>query len=168
MPIIILEGIDGAGKSTLAEKLIDASPIPARYEHRGPMEGTVTDEYILPLLQVGQDELLITDRWHVGETIYGPIYRGKSVVAGPWNDIIEALLKDLGAVRVIMSPALSVIKQRLADRGEDYLKPEHVDAVYDSYVAYARANGYILLDHVDVATVDWLLELATGDDIVAA
>lgn len=148
MPIIIVEGVDGSGKSTFVEKLLDT--IPWGFDkikiHRGVPVGTVEQEYVDPLLRLRGKEFLVTDRWHVGEMIYGPIYRGESKVKGVWEDNIELYLGMKGAVRVIMAPPIEVVKQRLADRGEDYLKDEHVDEVYDFYKRYAEFHGYLVVE----------------------
>lgn len=153
MPIIILEGIDGAGKSTLAEALKAASPLPAEIVHKGPMTQTVVEEYMRPLLDWPEDKLLIADRWHVGEMIYGPIYRGASLVEGDYNDTIEKILGVLNAVRVIVQPPLEVVIERMAARGEDYLKPQHVKKVYNFYKRYQKKHGYWLLEEWDEETV---------------
>lgn len=160
MPVIILEGIDGSGKSTLADEIIDMSPIPARYLHRGPLEGTVEEELIYPLQNIKPDELLVCDRWHVGEMIYGPIYRGKSQVQGVYHDIIENLLWDLNAVKVILSPDPGLIADRLDERGEDYLQPEHFDEIYQAYESYAFANDWRLISEIKESTAYDLLQLA--------
>lgn len=160
MPVIILEGIDGSGKSTLAEALLKASPLKTTIVHRGPLEGTVEDELIYPLQKIADDELLITDRWHVGEMIYGPIYRGKSEVAGEYNDIIEDMLWNMNAVKVVLSPSLSVVKRRLIERGEDYLQPEHINEVYEFYERYANEYGYRLIREVTDLTVSELITAA--------
>jgi hypothetical protein len=92
--------------------------------------------------------------------IYGPIYRGKSLVAGDYNMVIEQLLTDIGALKIIVSPPLDVVKARLAHRGEDYLKPEHVDEVHAFYERYAVEYGYHLLREVADTTIQELLDLA--------
>lgn len=160
MPVIILEGIDGSGKSTLAEHILEASQVKTTIVHRGPLEGTVEDELIYPLLRLQPDELLITDRWHVGEMIYGPIYRGKSLVEGDYNDIIENMLWDMNAVKVILSPSLSVVRRRLIERGEDYLQPEHINQVHEAYEQYAADFGYRLIREVTPTTAKELYALA--------
>lgn len=165
MPIIIIEGVDGSGKSTLAQKLADASPLPVRMEHRGVPEKKIEDEYLAPLLKVGRDELVIADRWHVGETIYGPLYRGHSeLLARPLlNKLIESTLDDIGAVRVILSPSLRTVKSRLDFRGEDYLQPEHVKWVHDQYAEFAKENPkYKLISKVTKSTVQDLISEAVN------
>lgn len=160
MPVIILEGIDGSGKSTLAERLMKLSPVRTRILHRGPLEKTVEEELIYPLQTLPPDELLICDRWHVGEMIYGPIYRGKSQVEGTYQSIIEELLWDMGAVKVVMSPPFELVAERLEIRGEDYLKPEDAQRVYDFYQAYARENKYWLIEEATDEVVELLLARA--------
>lgn len=160
MPVIILEGIDGAGKTTLAQHILEASQIETTIQHRGPLQGTVEDELIYPLQRVTDDELLISDRWHLGEMIYGPIYRGKSLVEGFYNDLIDSLLYDMNAVKVVLSPPLDVVKARLAARGEDYLQPEHVDQVHALYEALANKHNWRLIREVTPDTAKELLALA--------
>lgn len=156
MPMILIEGVDGSGKSTLAEMIAKVSPIPVRMEHRGVPEKSIEDEYLAPLLQIGVDELVIADRWHVGEMIYGPLYRGQSeLIDRPGlNRLIELQLDAVGAVRVILLPALSTVKRRLKKRGEEYLKPEDVAYVHEKYRQFAdKNNNYKLIEKVNKETV---------------
>lgn len=165
MPMIIIEGVDGSGKSTLAEKLAKASPLPVRMEHRGVPEKKIEDEYLAPLLKVGNDELVIADRWHVGETIYGPLYRGHSELLNRpnLNRVIEGVLDDIGTVRVILSPPLRTVKSRLKKRGEDYLQPEHVKLVHNQYETFAAKNEkYQLISKVTDKTVQDLINQAVN------
>lgn len=161
MPIIILEGIDGSGKTTLAQHILELSQLKTRILHRGPLEGTIEDELIYPLHRVEPDELLITDRWHLGEMIYGPIYRGKSEIEGFYNRVIDQILFEMDAVKVVLSPPLEIVQARLAARGEDYLKPEHVAEVHALYEKYANKFDYRLIREVTPDTAAELYALAT-------
>jgi thymidylate kinase len=160
MPIIILEGIDGSGKSTLAKKIAEASPLKTTLLHRGPIQHPVKVEYVDPLFRVNKNELLIADRWHVGEVIYGPIYRGVSQVE-KFLGSIEEILDHFRAVKVIMSPPLELVKTRLEERGEDYLQPEHVETVYQAYENYATQWGWhVIRDENAESRIPFLLEAA--------
>lgn len=160
MPIIILEGIDGSGKTTLAHRILELSQIETTLVHRGPLEDTVENELIYPLQRVKDDELFIADRWHLGELIYGPIYRGKSEVEGFYNKIIDEMLFNMNAVKVVLSPPLDVVKERMAARGEDYLLPEHVDLVHSKYEELANKHDYRLIREITDDTARELLDLA--------
>lgn len=167
MPIIILEGVDGSGKSTLASKLATAGEL-AGYnvirEHRGPIKSTVIDEYVKPLFDIGPNDLLIADRWHVGELIYGPLYRGISL-AKPHLEAIEGLLDMLHACRVIVTAPLPVIRNRLEARGEDYLKPQDVEKVHGAYIEFGLQHGYYFVSTqrgVDDALIEAFILNATS------
>lgn len=138
MPLIIIEGIDGSGKSTLANMIQEVAQ--NNYNviraHRGPMKGSVVEEYVKPLFEVGPNDLLIADRWHVGEMIYGPIYRGVSYVDSVLEHI-ENILDDLAAVKIVMLTPREIVRERLAGRGEEFLKEKDFDQVYDFYEKFA-------------------------------
>lgn len=162
MPVIIVEGIDGSGKSTLVDSL--ESMIPDNYHvlrmHRGPIQDTVENEYIEPLTSLSSNQFLLADRWHVGEMIYGPIYRGESLVSGLYENLIESYLDSIGAVKIILQPDISEVRQRLADRGEDYLLEEHVEEVYKFYGQYADKHNYLVVLDNDYVDVDEIIEMA--------
>ena len=142
MPIIILEGIDGSGKTTLATHLKELSPWPATIIHRGPIQTSVFEEYVAPLFEVDTDELFIADRWHLSELIYGPIYRGESLIDEEMFDQIETALNHLGVIRIVVSPGLTEVSKRLKARGEDFLKPGHQLLVHTAYHGLACQLGY--------------------------
>lgn len=161
MPVIILEGIDGSGKSTLADILAtriemscDAHVIRA---HRGPIKDSVENEYIRPLRSLSKDMVLIADRWHVGEMIYGPIYRGVSLVK-PVIGQIETMLDEMNAIKVILNPPLVVVNHRLKTRGEDYLQPGDVARVHEFYRNYGKVFGYQLIDTVIEEDIEFMVD----------
>lgn len=143
MPVIIVEGIDGAGKSTLVENI--KKNIQGKYDlvfwSKGvPKYDDPEQEYFRQLQWVRDYHFVVSDRYHVGELIYGPLYRGISRVAGKWFLAIEEKLDQLKAVKVVLLPELEVCKERAFSRGEDYLKEEDFDQVYDEYKAFLEDN----------------------------
>lgn len=146
--IVVLEGVDGAGKSSFAELV--AEQIREQFPddkvevwHRGVPERTVLEEYGVDIERVRDEEPrrhVVTDRWHLGTLVYAPIYRD----TGPFGELgvagfrwIELLLAARGARTYVVSQPLDKIVQRLTERGEDYLQPEHVAQVRDRFIEIA-------------------------------
>lgn len=138
---IILEGCDGSGKSTLAQQL--ASELlhrgyTAQVLHRGVPERDVLEEYQLDVEDYRPDggAAIIADRWHWGDIVYGELYRGSSYMGGKTGGTfryIELFLRSRGAVTVLVENEEHEILRRLRNRGEDYLKEEHIGHVLSAY-----------------------------------
>lgn len=157
MPIIILEGIDGSGKSTLANHLAELSPWQTTLIHRGPIKTSVNLELVDPLFEVEPDELLIADRWHLSEVIYGPLYRKTSQIDAVTLNHIEGILNKLDVIKVVVQPPLSVVSSRLETRGEDFLKPADHLLVYSAYAGLAQMFGYQVTATSDKEMATYLL-----------
>jgi hypothetical protein len=141
--LIILEGVDGAGKSTLAQAIVEK--IQKLYPddtvaslHSSQLQGTVYEEYAdrLEGYTPGSGVHLVLDRWHVGERIYGPLYRDSSGFdSAPGSfEWIELFLASKGARLWNVTQELDVLKDRLAARGEDYLQDHDVDYVREQFI----------------------------------
>jgi hypothetical protein len=159
--LILLEGGDCSGKSTLAKaiasrwlaKLADGSASsPASLIHKGPpdppdrcpyqeYEGYL-DGNAARLMDSG--ELTIFDRWHAGEQPYGTLLRGKSRLGDAGMLHIEMALSSLGAEKVICSPPLSVVRQYFAERGDDLVRASQLPAIHAWYASHAARYGYMV------------------------
>jgi hypothetical protein len=138
MPIVLLEGCDKSGKSTIAERIkacwetrygraeiIHKGPIPP---NKDPMQ-----EYWSELPRPEIHELYILDRWHVGELVYGPIYRGKSKITFGDALRIQAAMERRGLVAIHMTADPAVIRQRFIEDGEDFAKLEDIPRILDGF-----------------------------------
>ena len=161
MALILLEGVDGGGKSTLADRIADTftfltedqpNPPTVTRIHKGKPTPNLDafQEYELPLERFdlrdrvrSKRDLVIMDRWHVGEMPYGKLYRNHSRLDDTGMLHLELTLSAMGAVKVLVQPDdVDLVKFRLKERGEDFLQPEHVEWVYFWYEGHRKWYGY--------------------------
>lgn len=131
--LIIVEGCDGAGKSTFVESL--AAELGGEVRHFGPPKQWAVSEYELTLqdYKPGSGHHIICDRFHVGELIYGPIYRDKSELAEVGYMHVQGWLRRLGAVMVYLDPPLAQVQQNVEARGDDYIDTAHIRDIVARY-----------------------------------
>ncbi len=101
--IIILEGPDGAGKTTLADELVDRYGF--NYQHQGPYpeipgKGIVRQNVEKILATAKQPTVF--DRLHVGERVYGPVYRGTDRLGAHGHRAVDRYLAGRSAVLVVV------------------------------------------------------------------
>ena len=112
---VILEGLDAAGKTTLAEKL--RKKFGMRIIHS--TSKTRNDlHYHIDLLDY--QENTVFDRFHCGEAVYPKIYGRKAKLSKKDFDIIEKRIIDNNDIFIIfITSDMNIINERLLERGED-------------------------------------------------
>lgn len=137
--IDVLEGPDLAGKSTLARQLASESPNTEILRQGPPRDGDILEQYLRPIQRwcydpmINRPNLLVMDRWHVGELIYGPILRGESLLSLRQGDYIDMVLQTFGARFLYVTAPLRVLEDRYDIRGDGLIKREQLDAIQDGY-----------------------------------
>lgn len=140
--IVILEGPDGSGKTTLAKAIVEASG--ATYFHASAPERHPLIEYTEPLASPGD---YVCDRWLVGEMIYGPIYRGKSGLSQTQYAAVAEFLAERGAVLVHCNgPTADLMKRLVARDGEYHATLRREANAFVSWVRTASRMGLIVLE----------------------
>lgn len=140
--LIICEGPDGSGKSTLVAQLEQTirrmcpSDV-VEILHKGPPNLSPITEYEQPLFSYrpGQKRHIICDRWHLGEWVY-PRVLGRPTRADDanlWH--IEAFLESRGAVLVYATPDANVISRNITERGDDLVNVLHTTEIISGYQA---------------------------------
>lgn len=160
--LIVLEGCDGVGKTYLAERLLTV--IQSRHtgytdiiHHGVPTVEDMYDEYSLNFYRPGMNEHYILDRWHLGEWVYGRLYRGVSKLGMRGLASIDNRLKAVGALRLILDEADAQVALRLEAKGEDYLQAHHQGRVLNEYRMLSRHLNWIqVTSHADPdVLIDW-------------
>lgn len=123
--IILVEGVDCAGKTTFVQELHRILPAAVLLKSGPPGPRTdVFDEYerrLYDALDAGKP--VVCDRWHWGERVYGPVLRGQDRLGLAGFRHVELFLRAHGAVAVYLQQPTDVLTARLVRRGDDYVQP---------------------------------------------
>jgi thymidylate kinase len=166
MMLIILEGPDGAGKSTLANKLALNTRGIVDIRHCSQLTRDPLDEYVddLHMYVPNTGMNIIYDRHYLGELIYGPLYRDESKVDPIVQVVIEHRLNHLGALLVHVTHNVETLVQRCKDKGEDYLQEGDIYFVRQQFIEEVAEAGIrfkmTVVDAVarDVLDIVWLAQ----------
>lgn len=142
--LIIVEGPDGAGKTTFIDRLYDhiqetqPNSSVKRLRARPPKHHPL-DEYVKPLLDYVPNSCnhIICDRWHWGERVYPTILNRHSVYTQAMHTYVEMFLLSRGAFVVYMTAPYDVLSRRIEQRGDDLVNRHHIPYLILSYDAVA-------------------------------
>lgn len=163
--LILLEGADCSGKSTLADKIAKriadhddfcdseaaCASVDARVArlHSGPPTLHVLREYEgrLDWYRPGSPEgrHVVADRWHLGELIYGPLLRGRSRLDPAMLLHVDLFLRSRGALVVHVDPGWEVIERRLRERGDELVSVDQVRQAHAAYVKLADRYAPVMV-----------------------
>ena len=119
--IFIIEGPDGSGKTTLAEKLSRQTGYPVVHRSQPKSEEEklrMLDEYV-EAINTGRN--VIFDRCWYSEMAYGPVMRDKSIITYPEMYLLEEKLAKHGALIIYCTDNPKTLWRRATKRGEEYI-----------------------------------------------
>lgn len=140
--VVISEGVDCAGKSTINELLQEIIRHTFLIHTSAPPKGSPPEYYknlllnSIPFIKSLRQPVII-DRFHVGESVYGKVFRGYELNTRE----IEPLLRDLNAKQVYVTAATEVIVKRLKERGDWYVEEEDIQPILDGYEAELKNSN---------------------------
>jgi thymidylate kinase len=139
--IYIVEGTDGSGKSTVAREIVAQTR--AEYLHTGAPSMPHLVEYTAPLVPYeGKDVVL--DRWHLGERVYGTLYRGGCGLTPIAWAAVEAFLAERGCIVLLTHAPVQTLCDRLTSRGElpDRAKLMQEKSAFDRTLTWTNLPCY--------------------------
>lgn len=135
--IVLLEGADSSGKTTLAKYLVDKYD--ARYVHstiRRDVWRWHVGAVRMAARYVREGWLVVLDRHWLSELIYGEVFRG-----GPAYDVgarsLDRMLRRFGAVTVLCAPRDQETQEARWRREREGGKFEHFNRVREVMAMYA-------------------------------
>ena len=148
MNLVIIEGPDGSGKTTLAQAIAERHGYV--YQHEGPPPpGEDLMLYYLRKLIVAHDLVVgkaargvVFDRFAVGERVYGPLFRNKDGLGPSGGAVFGAVAARIGAVQIAcLPPIVTCIKNRPED------DPSKLAKAWGAFSGFAPLYGHIRFDY---------------------
>lgn len=140
MTIVVLEGPDLGGKTTLARELMSRLVNAETLRQGPPPSGVdILEHYLRPIQRWCYEPMLVRptwlvlDRWHVGELFYGPLLRGHSLLTGQQADYIDMVLDTFGCNFTFVTEPTPILEQRWDMRGDGLIKREWLRKLNTNY-----------------------------------
>lgn len=147
--LLLFEGLDKSGKSTLIRNFQDISHLPVfknpikptkQMYKRGFCDGTYFGAYELARL-ANQD--FIFDRSHITELAYAKVKRGYNPSMKYWLEWEEA--NKHRVVVVYIDAPLKTIKERFKSDKEEYVKEKEIELIAKKYEEYFKKSKVSLI-----------------------
>lgn len=148
MPIVI-EGPDGAGKSTLAKSLADR--LDMNILKMTANGGQSVPEYLQKLACDG----VIIDRCWVSEQVYSDLFGREPRICNDDAEALTGLCGLVGIPIIVLLPPLHVVISRLNERGDEYADVvcPNITEIYRRYKEWAEGHdNAVVLEDNDPAT----------------
>lgn len=149
---IVFEGCDGAGKTTLAEATAQHTNAALIHSTLTPPGTDLVTTYNCLLDRTGR---LVFDRCFLSELVYGPLYRGRTRLTYQHMATLVRRVVSRNGIFVHVTAPATVIRRRLAARGEQLPELDEIALVchrYDELFRAVRTMADVLLitsDHPD-------------------
>ncbi len=138
--IIIVDGPDGSGKSTLIEKLLMSHPGSHKVHFGTPADDAAAyaywEVYAQAIKEAGTASVVIFDRSWLSDMVYGPVMRGRQEMTALHAEMLEGMVVSHGGGLVIYCTAPTrTLWMRCNSRGETYIKSiEQLDEIASLYI----------------------------------
>jgi thymidylate kinase len=144
--IVIIEGPDGAGKTTFAKSFSGG------YHHEGPPpagDASLLGYYYAKVAEADvRGGTVVFDRLAAGEVVYGPILRGTArLTEADYRAFVNMTRTSHGAIHVTCLPPKDVCllnwKRRAAVGGELFEDRDLFERTYDAFAALAGYSDLV-------------------------
>lgn len=153
---VILDGCDGTGKTTIAERLAN------RYGCNVIRLTYAGDRSVKAYYQMMSVDNVVHDRSFISEIIY-PKYFGRISRLEPnCEGYLHNLIEHFSIRPFILTASSETIKKRIMTRGDEYIKDiDRFAAINQDYLEYAREHNIYVIDTTN-KTIDEIIKEIGG------
>jgi thymidylate kinase len=157
MTLIILEGNEANFKTTVANKLSKLINFPvvkgSTFEHAQ----CTNEELFEKFKELSELDNTILDRFIYSNRVYATLYRDFAILTNDQRKEIEERIKGK-ATLIYLHADDEIIKQRIEQRGDDYVDTDMVSAINNEYIKTINEAG---IQRISYNTSEW-----NSDEIV--
>ena len=157
MTMIILEGTDCCYKSTVADKLRKELGYPVIKGSSFELAKSGNEKLFEHFNKLADEDNVIIDRYIYSNLVYAKKFKDYSILTEEQQRTIEEKIRDKAKV-IYLHADPKVIKQRLLERGDEYIKDRDIEPVLKLYRKVMSDAG--------LHKYSWDTEQWSSDDIV--
>lgn len=131
MSIIILEGCDAVGKSSIAEDLARITGFEIIKGSSFEISQLGEDGMFKYMMDLLDKKNIIIDRFFWSNYVYGKLYDYPTMSIGQFARLANKA--EANALTVYITANKEVIKRRMQKRGDDMIKADEVDSILSKY-----------------------------------
>lgn len=147
--MIILEGIDAVGKTTLANALAARLGTSVVHSSKPKFDAGWIEYHVRSMTM----EPVILDRYHIGEAVWPIIFNDDRKPMLRWQQhMVERIMLQRGAILVLMNDTHEAINHRLKLRGENEISLEQYT---ETYSLFRDACEHSLLNTIFIHNATW-------------
>ncbi|MBT9285852.1 MULTISPECIES: AAA family ATPase [Bacillus] len=132
MTMIILEGTDCCYKSTVAEKLSKELGYPVIKGSSFELAKSGNEKLFEHFNKLADEDNVIIDRYIYSNLVYAKKFKDYSILTEEQQRAIEEKIRDKAKV-IYLHADPKVIKQRLRERGDEYINDRDIEPVLELY-----------------------------------
>ena len=144
--IIILEGCDKTGKSTLAKKL--SKQLGYKVVHLGVPKPKGHFQKLEKLIQDNPDGIIF-DRFHWGDRVYTGITAKKRALTPPEFFRIKQMLGRRETVVIYCHSSQILIRRRFIEDGEELIRMKEISTILNRY------NQMLVMSNLEIIKYDF-------------
>ncbi|RDY88676.1 AAA family ATPase [Bacillus amyloliquefaciens] len=132
MTMIILEGTDCCYKSTVADKLSKELGYPVLKGSSFELAKSGNKKLFEHFNKLADEDNVIIDRYIYSNLVYARKFKDYSILTKEQQRVIEEKIRDKAKV-IYLHADPKVIKQRLRERGDEYINDRDIEPVLELY-----------------------------------